>query len=825
MAARDRGSGDERLTHVTPATMQARRRFLALLAGVVAPTPLIGPALASAGERAMSCHNAAVASPGTQGTVLWYPCAARPGRLLFEGLPVGNGHMGALLGGAPDADVIDLTLGSFWTGGRNDAFYPNGHFPYAWSGDRSTLPPAYRREDFGSFQTLARLILNVPAHAVEAVAHYRRELNLATAVARVEYDFDGAHYTRELFVSHPDRVLVLRLRQSGDGAYGGDLRIAGMHRETLRSRPVDDVVGFAANLPNGLAYAVGVSVVGQGGCVVVDANRIRFDGCNTLTLLVAASTDYAPDAGTGFRSRSKLDPERVVQRRLAAAARLGTDLLRVRHDTDFRERFDRMRIYLGESSPAQRALDTASRLQLRARSNVPDPELEATYLQFGRYLTLAGSRTGLPTNLQGLWLVGNHPPWMADYHTDINLEMNYWLPDRAGLGDCFTPLAEFCLAQLPAWRANTRRWFNDLHNPFRNTSGKVAGWTVAISENIYGGDGWRWHPPGNAWLCNNLWQHYQYTLDRAYLARVFPLLRGACEFWQARLLETSVVDPRTGQLHQVLVDDHDWSPEQGPDDARGITYAQELVWDLFTNFAAACHVLQRDVAFAQTITGLRDRLYLPEVSPLTGWLEGWMTPKDLGSSTHRHLSPLIGLFPGDRITPDRSPPALVAGARKLLTARGMHSFGWGNAWRALCWARLKDGEKAYRLLVNNLAPSGGATNGTAVNLLDVYALGSKGVFQIDANYGTPAAMLEMLLYSRVDCIELLPALPAAWPRGHVTGIGARGGFVVDLAWQDGRPTVVTLHSIGGTHSVVVFRGKAVSVQLCAGSSRTFDTWA
>ncbi|HEU0276589.1 MAG TPA: glycoside hydrolase N-terminal domain-containing protein [Rhodanobacteraceae bacterium] len=799
--------------------LPARRRFLGLAVSAAAALPFVRVGRAAAAEPL-------VVDAASEGPVLWYPRPARSDRLLFEGLPVGNGTLGALAGGPPDAEILDLALGSFWTGGRNDAFYPNGHFPYAWSGDRASLPPGYRPSDFGSFQSLARLALDLPAHAPGAVSHYRRELDLGRGLVRVEYDLGGAHYARELFVSHPDRVLVLRLRQSGGGSYRGSLRVAGTHGETTRAWPDGHGIGFAARLPNGLDYALGVRMLGQGGRVVVQADRVDFADCAGLTLLVAAVTDYAPEARARFRRRATFVPARAVRQHLAAAARHGAESLQARHVADYRMLFDRMHVDLGESSQAQRALDTWSRLQARARTGAPDPELEAAYLQFGRYLTIAGSRGSLPTNLQGLWMVGNHPPWQADYHTDVNLEMNYWLPDRAGLGDCFAPLADFCLAQLPAWRESTRKWFNDPHNPFRNTSGKLAGWTVAISENIYGGNGWRWHPPGNAWLCNNLWHHYQYTLDRVYLERIFPLLRGACEFWQARLLEITVADPQTGKPRRVLVDDHDWSPEQGPDDARGITYAQELVWDLFTNFAEACRVLRRDAAYAQSIAGLRDRLYLPEVSPLTGWLEEWMTPKDLGSPTHRHLSPLIGLFPGDRITPEGSPAALVAGARRLLAARGMHSFGWGNAWRALCWARLKEGDAAYRLVGNNLAASGGERNGTAMNLLDVYALGKTGVFQIDSNYGTPAAMLAMLLYSRPGHIELLPALPRAWSVGRVTGIGARGGFEVDLAWNNGRPTEVTLRSVGGTRTKVAYRGVAVSVQLPVRASRVLSarTW-
>jgi alpha-L-fucosidase 2 len=283
------------------------------------------------------------------------------------------------------------------------------------------------------------------------------------------------------------------------------------------------------------------------------------------------------------------------------------------------------------------------------------------------------------------------------------------------------------------------------------------------------------------------------------------------------------VTDSAGASHEVLIADSDWSPEQGPTDAKGITYAQELVWNLFGNYHTATTVLGEDAAYRTTIDGLRDRLYLPVVSPTTGWLEEWMTPDNLGETTHRHLSPLFGLFPGDRIRPDDSTPKdILDGATALLTARGMTSFGWAQAWRALCWARLKDAEKAYQLVVNNLKPSVGGSNGSAQNLFDIYEVeAGRGIFQIDANLGTPAAIIEMLLYSRTGHVELLPALPAAWAAaGSVSGVGVRGGFTADLSWKNGKVTQVTLKSVGGRDTTVFANGTSRKVSLKPGGSVT-----
>ncbi|MET9359258.1 glycoside hydrolase family 95-like protein, partial [Streptomyces sp. NPDC006617] len=284
----------------------------------------------------------------------------------------------------------------------------------------------------------------------------------------------------------------------------------------------------------------------------------------------------------------------------------------------------------------------------------------------------------------------------------------------------------------------------------------------------------------------------------------------------ARLITTTV----DGQ--EVLIDDHDWSPEHGPQDARGITYTQELLWSLFGHYAEACRVLGQHTQHAASVLALRERLYLPRVSPITGWLEEWMSPDNLGETTHRHLSPLIGLFPGDRIRPDAQDKETLDGATALLTARGMESYGWACAWRAACWARLKKADKAYQLVLTNLQPWTGGNTGTAMNLFDMYRVSdSRAIFQIDANLGTPAAMLEMLLYSRPGHIDLLPALPQAWAEsGSLKGAGARGGFTVDMTWARGRVREVTVHSVGGRRTTVTAGGRSATVTLRPGESVT-----
>jgi alpha-L-fucosidase 2 len=810
---------------------RARRAFLGHAGAVVAALPLMGlPAFARVpDEPPADADDVRGPVGGGPSPVLHYRQPAKEGRILQQGLPIGNGRMGALVGSDPQRDFLYLSDASLWLGGRNGGLDAHGDFPYG-------------RDDFGSFVMLAKLYLELDGHALSGLRDYRRTLDLGRGILRVSYARGDTRYTRTVFASHPDDAIVMHLSARGPGRHDGSLELRSAHGDEVTAEAGHGGLGFGGRFANGLRYGAVAGVAGDG-TMRHDRGRVRFEACRELTVVLCGGSNYVPDIERAYMDAG-VDPRRLARERVRRAMAMAFRTLLQRHVADHRHLFDRMHVDFGPSSPAQRDRDTWQRLRDRAQAGAaPDPELEAAYLQFGRYLTIAGSRDGLPTNLQGLWLGDNRPPWMADYHTDVNLEMNYWLPDRAGLGTCFDALTRYCLAQYPSWVRLTRQYFNDPRNRFRNRSGKIAGWTVAMSLNIYGGEGWWWQPASNAWLCNSLWQHYQYTRDRAHLERIHPLLKGACEFWQARLVEITLADAPGGP-RTVLVDDRDWSPEQGPTDQRGVTYAQELVWDLFGNYRQACAILSVDHDYAETVAGLQARLYLPRVSPATGRLEEWMTPADLGTPEHRHLSPLVGFFPGDRIRVGDSPAAMVDGVRALLRSRGMHSYGWANAWRGICWARLKDAERAYQLVTTNLVPAVGH-GGTAPNLFnsdylpdasgayhavhpsdqgshsldDMPADGGTPVFQIDANYGTPVAMLEMLLYSRPGHIEILPALPAAWAAtGRVTGIGARGGFVVDIAWRNGRAVCVDVHSVGGTHTVVGINGKHHAVDVPRGGS-------
>lgn len=777
---------------------------------------LVGAALALTGlpsftspAHALVRPQGAALVPDADAVKLWYRSPGTVPLMIEEGLAIGNGRLGGLITGDPGADTTYLSDCTLWLGGINLNVVGGGQL-------------SYTTEQFGSAQMLATTTLHVDGHDLAGVTGYRRELDLSNGVVRVGYAKGGVAYDRTSFASHPDDVVVTRLGQRGGGTYRGRFVLAGTHGEATGaatgSTASNTTVTFSGAFDNGLRYGAAATVVAPDGTVRVEGGEIVFDGCSELLIIVSGGTDYRPTPETEFKDPS-IDPTQIAVDRLDAAREAGFDDLLASHVEDHRRLFEAQTVDLGTSSAEQRSMDTWTRLKARAGVDAaPDPELEANYLQFGRYLTIAGSRDSLPINLQGPWLEGNAPEWKADYHTDINIQMNYWLTDRARLGECFDALTDYCLSQLSSWEHSTQTLFQDSRNGFRNTSERVAGWTVAISTNIYGGGGWWWNPTGGAWLTNTLFDHYDFTQDTAFLDKIYPLLKGACDFWEARLITTTVTDPDTGESREVLIDDHDWSAEHGPTNARGITYAQELVWQLFANLQTASRVLGRDAEYASMIEGLQDRLHLPRVSAKTGWLQEWMTDDNLGDTTHRHLSPLVGVFPGDRINTDDSPEEIIDGVRNMLIARGMDSYGWATSWRGLCWARLKNANRAYRTVLNVIKPSLGGSNGTCTNFFDMYSFGSRAIFQIDANMGTPTTMLEMLVYSRPGVIELLPASPEAWGTGRVTQVGARGGFVVDLEWKDRQVTAATITSVGGTDTLVRYGTWEQQVSLASGQS-------
>jgi alpha-L-fucosidase 2 len=737
---------------------------------------------------------------GTDALKLWY---RRPATRWVEALPLGNGRLGAMVWGGIEHERLQLNEDTLYAGGPYDPTSPEAlaALPevrrlifagqYAQAEALANAKMMARPIKQMPYQPLGDLVLDI--RDVPDITDYRRELDLDTAIARTKFHTWKTVHTREAFVSPVDQCVVMRL--STDRPRAIDLRvaldsdqqsevIAGEGSLLLRGRN-----GSAHGIEGKLTFAMRVRVIPRGGSMNVRGDRIEIEGADEVLLLATAATSYRRyDDISG-------DPEAITQRQLDAAQRRGFETLRDAHVAEHQRLFRRVSINLGGSNAEQ--LPTDERVQHFADGG--DPALAALYHQFGRYLLICSSRPGTqPANLQGIWNDLMRPPWESKYTVNINTEMNYWPSESNALPECVEPL-ERMLFELAEAGAHTARTMYD-----------APGWVMHHNTDLWrqttpiDGAEWGLWPMGGAWLLQQLWDRWDYGRDEAYLRRIYPLFKGAAEFYAATLVR----DPATGEM----VTNPSMSPENehphGAAVCAGPAMDSQLLRDLFAQCIQAAGLLGVDAGFARQLQQLREQLP-PDRIGQAGQLQEWREDWDMQAPEihHRHVSHLYALHPSSQINV-RDTPELAAAAKRSLEIRGDEATGWGIGWRLNLWARLGDGEHALKILCMLLSPQR-----TYPNLFDAHP-----PFQIDGNFGGTAGITEMLLQSWGGSIFLLPALPGEWQAGAVRGLRVRNAAGLDLSWKNGKLDNALLHSDrGGTYNVV-YGSQTLDIELKAGES-------
>lgn len=702
------------------------------------------------------------AKPAKTDLKLWY---TQPASKWLEALPIGNGSLGGMIFGGVEQEHIQFNEESLITG---------------------------TTQTVGFYQPFGDLYVDFSKLTSE---NYTRELNLNEGIHKVSFSSNSVNYQRECFASYPDKVMVLHLTASKKSMISGKIRLTDAHQGTISVS--GNKITATGKLPeNQMEYESQLLVQNKGGKVISDATGIEVQGATEVTVFLVAGTSFLNDHRKDFKGDH---PHAALSKRLADASAKSYQELRKNHEADYQELFNRVSLNLG-TAPNQ---PTIERLNAH-KQGANDPALEALLFQYGRYLLISSSRPGsLPANLQGIWNNEIKPAWYSQYTTNINVEMNYWPAEPTALPECHLPLFD--------WMENFAAVQKKSTDPKLQTE---RGWICYSTNNIMGGPStWGIHRPGSAWLSQHFWEHYAFTGDKEFLkTRAYPMLKDVSGYWEDHLVES-----KDGKL----ITPDGWSPEHGPGNIEGdrtpypgVSYDQQIVYDLFSNCIEAAEALGEDAAFSKELTARRNRLLGPQIGKW-GQLQEWMEDVDRQDDHHRHNSHLFAVHPGRQISPLTTPDWAKA-AMVSLNARGDVSTGWSTAWKINLFARLGQGNRSYDLIKQLFRQC------IVENLFDTHP-----PFQMDGNFGYTAGVAEMLLQSHIKegnhyILQLLPALPDAWKDGEVAGLRARGGFVVDMKWENGKLLVCKVKSLLGNELKVNYLGKTITMNTIAGKGYQID---
>ncbi len=773
----------------------------------VASTAGAAPAAGAAATAASGGAGAADAIAPAPPLKLWY---RRPATQWVEALPLGNGRLGAMVWGGGRFERLQLNEDTLYAGGPYDPTPPEalaalpevrrlifaGRYAEAEALANATMMGRPKKQM--PYQPLGDLLLDFLE--VSDLNGYRRELDLERALATSTFESGWKlHHRREAFVSAVDQCLAVRLSASQPGrvrvriGLGSDHAQAtvtpdGDHGLLLRGRN-----GDAFGIEGRLRFAARLRVVVKGGKQRRRGEGIEVDGADEVVLLLTAATSFRRFDDIGG------DPEAITRAQLDAAARKSWDGLLAAHVAEHQRLFQRVAIDLGGSAAAVAALPTDERVARFADGG--DPALAALYHQFGRYLLICSSRPGTqPANLQGIWNDLLSPPWESKYTININTEMNYWPSEANALPECVEPLERMVTELAEAGVQTAREMYG------------APGWVVHHNTDLWrrsapiDGAEWGLWPTGGAWLLQHLWDRWDYGREPGYLEKVWPLFKGAAEFFAATLVE----DPNTGAMVTVPSISPENEHPHGAALCAGPSMDAQLLRDLFGQCIEIAALLGVDADLAHRLATLRERLpphRIGRAGQLQEWQQDW--DMDVPEIHHRHVSHLYALHPSSQVNV-RDTPQLAAAARRSLEIRGDEATGWGIGWRLNLWARLHDAEHAYRVLEMLVSPAR-----TYPNLFDAHP-----PFQIDGNFGGTAGITEMLLQSWGGTVFLLPALPKAWPDGHVRGLRVRGAAGVDLEWAGGQLRQARIASDRGGRYRIEYRGRTLELELAAGQAAT-----